>query len=630
MQVRTFSEINFPQRWSRWLPTMTSRNEHVVRQRLSEKGIRDIAGFLLAAICRCNLTIYDWFMTIIERLPSGLITSLDIENKFVVEILEALEANDIAQAEKLIIETPRVNVTPPPVAPPTPPKIEIVSTDPISRTIKFLQGEDPYLKVIRDNPKATMEKVFHSLDHAMKRLETLGFCVALYRTVREGERVLLHLTQATTSYGESMFRQPAVPDPQTSTVGWVYSQGKENDPYVVNINDPETFTQQGIPFFPKRAAVDAIETSGSPGTTMIMKLCSSYGVEAIVQIHGRHLAGAQLNEKQRAIADLFADQPTEAIREQRDQVLFLLRTYFTGQVVPTIEAVKERLPVIAEKQPDPDELSGRLFATVSRKCVLRRYGIFSVARVSSPASNLSSEEKRLIADALNWQRRSRADMIAHIANINELIIVFLEGKPVTFYAGQELDFNNDGRLEKMLVITGVMNRPDLHGYRIQAFVTGLSMLRAWLRHKLLGGWAGFFRAPLVIMRTRTEWTAADFIDFFGAVKWQKLTGGDLARAREFARYMGQECDDDGVFRNAYSQPLGDPEKGKVFMERLAQRNPQLHQKLTAAFVNLSPLDCRIFQGVLTLRAVLKFLIYTQVIFPRQNRKPREQAVQAAA
>ncbi|MFA4815503.1 MAG: hypothetical protein WC653_05445, partial [Candidatus Gracilibacteria bacterium] len=168
--------------------------------------------------------------------------------------------------------------------------LDAVSASRLSNLAQFLGAEDVYLDKIADNPEATIDKLFHSLDHAAGKLRALGFLnVAVYRPKNDGSGEWV-LTHATREYGESGFSQGSVPNAGTSTIGWIIKEGrgKRVRLYDVDIYEPSTFEALNIPYHQDKAENDRRLTLGS-GRTLFIRLASSYGDEAIVQIHNRVL-----------------------------------------------------------------------------------------------------------------------------------------------------------------------------------------------------------------------------------------------------------------------------------------------------------------------------------------------------
>jgi len=252
---------------------------------------------------------------------------------------------------------------------------------------------------------------------------------------------------------------------------------------------------------------------------------------------------------------------------------------------------------------------------------LLKRGIFEIGSLANPASSFNAEEKRLLADVLNWHGRSREDMLAHLLDVNEIEVVFHQGQAIAFGTGKELDYNIDGRQEKFLSMVGTMSRPEFYGYSMQTLVNGLFLIRSWQRYKKEGG---LFRAPLVMMRTRSMAPAVGFIKYFSAVVFDRVTGRQKARAERFSEHVGKPCDDHSVVRGAYEEPVRDQERDARIMADLAKKDPQLHRRLTESYQDLTEYDARIFQGKLTFWNVAKIWLYINVVFPWKYRSAKPQ------
>lgn len=299
-----------------------------------------------------------------------------------------------------------------------------------------------------------------------------------------------------------------------------------------------------------------------------------------------------------------------------------------GRKIAEISAEALRIEQESARQVLPEfsaeewtELNFRFYQLVQQRSRLLRRGIFEIGSLANPASSFNAEEKRLLADVLNWHGRSREDMLSHLLDVNEIEVVFYNGQAIAFGTGKELDYNIDGRQEKFLSMVGTMSRPEFYGYSMQTLVNGLFLIRSWRRYKREGG---LFKAPRVMMRTRAMAPAAGFIKYFSQVVFDRVTGRQKARAERFSEHVGKLCDDNSVVWGAYEEPVRDQERDARIMADLARKNPPLYQRLTAAFQGLTEYDARIFQGKLTFWNVAKIWLYINVIFPWKYRSAKPQ------
>jgi hypothetical protein len=283
-----------PKSLSNYVRELTSRpprrERPVVQLELSTRGIKDITGALLEVICRCNEEVYGRFLTLSDSLQKHGVTELPLGDAEIETLMGRLERGEIVEAAEAICAAKRAPAAPPIVTPP-PPVIPTPIVAVLSDSLTdFAAEESAAFQRLIDQKDTTVDKLFHAVDHAAEHLEEMGYCVAIYRRVEVDGETMLHLTHATIKHGESQFDKPTKPDPSTSTVGWIFHHGRSNYPYIVDINKPETFLRQGLPYFPIRAARDQALTQG-PGTTMFVLICSRYGVEAVVQVNARRMAG---------------------------------------------------------------------------------------------------------------------------------------------------------------------------------------------------------------------------------------------------------------------------------------------------------------------------------------------------
>jgi SAM-dependent methyltransferase/dienelactone hydrolase len=132
---------------------------------------------------------------------------------------------------------------------------------------------------------------------------------------------------------------------------------------------------------------------------MFVLICSRYGVEAVVQVNARRMAGEVLTEKQKEIAALLADENRGRGR------LIWLKNYFVGEVITAIVTVREKhqLAVVnkdIQQLPAVKHHSRAFFVVVGSLVGLKKGALFLIKLVSkairSIAGFFSSDKTELI------------------------------------------------------------------------------------------------------------------------------------------------------------------------------------------------------------------------------------------
>jgi len=256
----------------------------------------------------------------------------------------------------------------------------------------------------------------------------------------------------------------------------------------------------------------------------------------------------------------------------------------------------------------PPEVDQQFFELVQRKGPLRHFGnTITVGTIKNPSSGLTKAEQDLVIDALNFTGRPRQDMYEHLIPVEELVPVFYEGRPIAFGAGREIDFHNNGTQERLEYLVATQVREGFYGRGLQTVVNGIYCLQRK-------------GAPMAMMRSRSVGTIIGFQQHFSNVSFRLDTPDKARRAGEFSRFMGCECDEHGIVRNAYETSPHDPERDRQILEALRIKYPKRYNWVMTALDGLGPLDARIFQGRLTYQKKLRFKFDIDVLFRLSTRK----------
>ncbi|OGC36956.1 hypothetical protein A2311_04820 [candidate division WOR-1 bacterium RIFOXYB2_FULL_48_7] len=500
------------------------------------------------------------------------------------------------------------------VAPYTGGQFLSLQSEALRTIINLFTQERQHLVGITRDPTSRVEDVFRRLDESKSQLGFLN--VVIYRPLDDGTNrwILTQRTRNWDSDGGSKYDQERGGLVPVSTLRSVLETN--GTVFDVDIDDTNTFERQGLMFDAASRRNDR-ERSKGPGRMLFIKLVDRDNKPvAVIQIHNR------VNKE-----DPISPPPLlPGDHSLADSIKKQLELYF-GDAVWAIEMIRSREKVVAlgtngtgpvQASPvrSPAEAAEEFRVMMSRKSSLKQYGIFQVGRITHPGSALNGAEKDLLIDALNWKGREREDMANHLVDVAEIVVVFHNGNPIAFGSGIEIDFQNQGQGERLQYMVGTMAQPDYYGYSLQTLVNGLFLMRSWWRYKFEGG---LLRSPHPIMRTRSVGPAVGFIRYFSNVVYKALAARTLARAVEFNRFMSSDCDREGVARNAYTEPVGDPQRDGEIMASLKKKDRSTYRKLREAFYGLSEYDARTFQGNLNLWNVLKIWFYLNVIFTYKYR-----------
>ena len=261
----------------------------------------------------------------------------------------------------------------------------------------------------------------------------------------------------------------------------------------------------------------------------------------------------------------------------------------------------------------PPDIEQQIYDLVQRKSPLLRFGqTITVGTIKSPASGLTKTEQELVVDALNFTGRSRQDMYDHLIPVAEVVPVFYRGRAIAFGACNEIHFQNNGTAERLEYLVATQVLKGFYGRGLQTVVNGIYSLQR----------EGY---PMSMMRSRSVGTIDGFSRHFSKVSFRLDTPAKMRRAREFARFMGCECDENGIVRNAYETPPHDPERDQQILEALKRNHPKRYNWVMTALEGLGPRDARIFQGKLTWWKKQKFWYAIYVLFKRSvERREKEE------
>lgn len=280
--------------------------------------------------------------------------------------------------------------------------------------------------------------------------------------------------------------------------------------------------------------------------------------------------------------------------------------------LPGIEKVgmADEIEVISREALTPPDIEKEFFELVQRKSPLLRFGkTITVGTIKNPASGLTRDEQELVIDALNFTGRSRDDIREHLIKVLEVVVVFHQGRPIAFGAGNEINFQNNGTSEQLEYLVGTMVREGHYGRGLQTVVNGLFLTK---RKKILR------RSPRIMMRSRAVGTIDGFKKYFSDVNYHLQTEAEHRRAAEFSRFMSGECDNEGVVRNAYDIPPHDPERDRKILEALKIKSPRKYNWVTTAIAGLGEKDARIFQGKLSYWKKIKIWLAINLVFRIKN------------
>lgn len=262
--------------------------------------------------------------------------------------------------------------------------------------------------------------------------------------------------------------------------------------------------------------------------------------------------------------------------------------------------------------PTPLDVEQQFYQLMQRKSPLLRFGqTITVGTIKSPASGLTKPEQKLVVDALNFTARDREDMYDHLIPVAEVVVVFHQRNPIAFGACNEINFQNNGTAERLEYLVATQVRKGFYGRGLQTVVNGIySMQREGV--------------PMSMMRSRSVGTIDGFRRHFSGVSFRLDTPAKMRRAHEFARFMGCECDETGIVRNAYETPPHDPERDQQILEALKRNHPKRYNWVMTALEGLGPRDARIFQGRLTRWDKLRFKFDIDVRFRLGARKKEKE------
>ena len=273
------------------------------------------------------------------------------------------------------------------------------------------------------------------------------------------------------------------------------------------------------------------------------------------------------------------------------------------------EDVIEELSREAQTPPDIEQ---QFYELVQRKSPLLKFGqTITVASILNPASGLTKNEQNLMIEALNFTGRSREDMYDHLIPVAEVVVTFYKGKAIAYGVGNEINFQNNGTAERLEYLVATMVRKGFYGRGLQTVVNGIYSIQRK-------------GTPMAMMRSRSAGTIDGFEKHFSGVSYRLDTPDKRRRAREFSRFMGCECDENGIVRDAYETPPHDPERDQEILKALEKRSPRRYNWMATSLEGLGPRDARIYQGRLTRWKKFLFRFYINVIFRLRNRRLERQ------
>lgn len=262
--------------------------------------------------------------------------------------------------------------------------------------------------------------------------------------------------------------------------------------------------------------------------------------------------------------------------------------------------------------PAPADREQAFFELVQRKSPLLKFGqTITVASILNPASGLTKNEQNLMIEALNFTGRSREDMYDHLIPVAEVVVTFYRRKAIAFGVGNEINFQNNGTAERLEYLVATMVRKGFYGRGLQTVVNGIYSIQRK-------------GTPMAMMRSRSAGTIDGFEKHFSGVSYRLDTPDKRRRAREFSRFMGCECDENGIVRDAYETPPHDPERDQEILKALEKRSPRRYNWMATSLEGLGPRDARIYQGRLTRWKKFLFRFYINVIFRLRNRRLERQ------
>jgi hypothetical protein len=273
---------------------------------------------------------------------------------------------------------------------------------------------------------------------------------------------------------------------------------------------------------------------------------------------------------------------------------------------PPIEVIEET----SREALAPADCEQAFFELTQRKSPLRHFGkTITVGTIKNPSSGLTKDEQNKMIDALNFTGRSQTDMYDHVIPVAEVVVVFKNQKPIAFGVGNEIDFQNNGSTEKLEYLVATMSRKGNYGRGLQTVVNGLFLTK----RKQFGR-----KDPFVMMRTNSVGPMAGFWKYFAGVVWQLFKPADLRRAREFSRFMGCECDENGIVRNAYTTPPTDPVRDEEILKSIERKNPRLYNRIKEVKARLGPQDAQIFIGRINYLRKILIKAYIKIVFRIRN------------
>lgn len=234
---------------------------------------------------------------------------------------------------------------------------------------------------------------------------------------------------------------------------------------------------------------------------------------------------------------------------------------------------------------------------------------------------LKPEEQELLLKELNFTGTTREDMKKHIIDVSQLTIIFHKDKkgayiPVAFAAGREELYKPNGKTDQLAYLIGSMVREGFHGRHFQTVAHAMYMIDRW---RVAKAQVGRFRPYRPIMQTESVGASAGFYKRFGDPKAGVLLAGhDLARARQFARHMEEECDEFGLVKKAYKKSVRNPKRDEQLLKKLWWR-PWRRRKILNAVGDLEQGDARIHLSVFRWYHAFLMGFYANVIFRIRNR-----------
>jgi hypothetical protein len=481
--------------------------------------------------------------------------------------------------------------------------------------INAIVDEAKNFEELANNPEATIEDVFDLIDRGKINLGFLN--VAVYRPLgdSDGKWILTRRTRYWTEE-KGLYNPEKRGHVPEGTLKSVLDGNKLI--YDVDLCDLESFAREGL-----KPNMESIEndfehakgarlSNGKESRRLLYiriqsgdrSLFAKYGIEGVILFHN------QVARKDPNFTDIYPDPLLPEDEDAARNVKNILKEFYAGSIIHAIETIRrrnvEKINVPIASRPATERRTLYDLAVSSRKPF--RFGKeLAATRIYNP-STLPEDDQNLILETLNWQGRTKEDMRDHVINVAELEILFYKGEAVAFASGREVDHRNNGSSERMAYLIGTMVKDEFRGRSMQTLTNALFLMRRWLRYKFEGG---FFKPLRPMMRSRSVPTIAGFLKYFFAVKFEKLEGKDINRAKTFARSLGCDCDDDGVVRNAYKVPVHDSSRDKRVLEGV---KPKTRRIINAALKGLKDKDARIFQGKFNLLSVLMLYFYLQIIF----------------